>query len=181
MWDSLGFWTWVLLPFRLEVFSYNHIKYFSALFFCLFFWDPYDLNTGALNIVPGVLRSFLHFIFIFDMFLQLTSTALSHSSLYHSSHHSVSRWFSGYIFNLRCYNFHFDLFYIFNTYLGSRFFQHSISFYSASQFLYISIYFQDYTGSSLSFWSAPGFRLLLSTFDCLRYSHSFLFSPCSFT
>ena len=57
VWDSLGFLDlgdYFLSHFR-EVFSYYLLKYFlMAFLFVFFFWDSYDLNVGAFNIVPEV-------------------------------------------------------------------------------------------------------------------------------
>ena len=52
-----------------EVFNYNLLKYFLRPFlFLFFFWDPYNLNVGAFNVVPMVseivLNSFHSFFFI---------------------------------------------------------------------------------------------------------------------
>ena len=49
-------WTWVAIsfPFR-EVFTYYLLKYFlMAFLFAFFFWDSYDSNVGAFNMVPEV-------------------------------------------------------------------------------------------------------------------------------
>ena len=38
-----------------EVFNSNPFKYFLGSFLCLFsFWDPYNPNVGAFNVVPEV-------------------------------------------------------------------------------------------------------------------------------
>ena len=43
------------LPHFREVFNYYLLKYFlMAFLFVFFFWDSYDLNAGAFNIVPEV-------------------------------------------------------------------------------------------------------------------------------
>ena len=43
------------LPHFREVFNYYLFKYFLMVFlFVFFFWDSYDLNVGAFNIVPEV-------------------------------------------------------------------------------------------------------------------------------
>ena len=57
VWDSLGFLDLggYFLPHFREVFNYFLLKYFlTAFLFVLFFWDSYDSNVGALNIVPEV-------------------------------------------------------------------------------------------------------------------------------
>jgi len=49
--DSGGYF---LSHFR-DVFDYYLLKYFlTAFLFVFFFWDSYDLNVGAFNIVPEV-------------------------------------------------------------------------------------------------------------------------------
>ena len=56
VWDLLGFldlWGYILPHFR-EVFNYYLLKYFLMPFLFVFFWDSYDLNVGALNIIPEV-------------------------------------------------------------------------------------------------------------------------------
>jgi len=51
-----------------EILNYNLFKKFLILFFFLFFWDPYNSNVGACDIVPEVsetiLSSFHSFYFI---------------------------------------------------------------------------------------------------------------------
>jgi len=57
VWDSLGFMDLgdYFLPHFREVFNYYLLKYFLMVFlFALFFWDSYDSNVGAFNIVPEV-------------------------------------------------------------------------------------------------------------------------------
>ena len=70
VWDSLGFLDLgdYFLPHFREVFSYYLFKYFLMVFlFVFFFWDSYDSNVGAFNIVPEaseiVLISFNSFFF----------------------------------------------------------------------------------------------------------------------
>ena len=41
------------LPYFEEVFNYYLLKYFLMAFLFVF-WDPYDSNVGAFNIVPEV-------------------------------------------------------------------------------------------------------------------------------
>ena len=69
VWDSLGFLDLggYLLPHFREVFNYYLLKYFlMAFLFVFFFWDSYDSNVVAFNIVPEmseiVLISFNSFI-----------------------------------------------------------------------------------------------------------------------
>ena len=57
VWDSLGFLNLgdYFVPHFREVFNYYCLKYFLMLFlFVFFFWDSYDSNIGAFNIVPEV-------------------------------------------------------------------------------------------------------------------------------
>ena len=57
VWDSLGFLDLgdYFLPHFREVFYYYLLKYFLMVFlFVFFFWDSYDLDVGAFNIVPEV-------------------------------------------------------------------------------------------------------------------------------
>ena len=56
VWDSLGFLDLGdnILPHFREVFNYYLLKYFFMVFLFVFFWDSYDLNVGAFNIVPEV-------------------------------------------------------------------------------------------------------------------------------
>ena len=56
VWDSLGFLDlggYFLLHFK-EVFNCNLLRYFLMPFLFVFFWDSYDSNVGAFNIVPEV-------------------------------------------------------------------------------------------------------------------------------
>ena len=50
-----------LFPFHFrEAFDYNLLKYLLIPFhFVLFFWDPYDSNVGALDVVPEVSETVL--------------------------------------------------------------------------------------------------------------------------
>ena len=55
VWYSLGFLDlgdYFLPQFR-EVFNY-YLKYFLMIFLLFFFWDSYDSNVGAFNIVLEV-------------------------------------------------------------------------------------------------------------------------------
>ena len=57
VWDSLGFLDLgdYFLPHFREVFNYYLLKYFLMVFlFVFFFWNSYDSNIGAFNIVPEV-------------------------------------------------------------------------------------------------------------------------------
>ena len=62
-------WVDYLFSHIREVFNYNLFKYFlSPFLFLFFFWDPYNSNVGAFNVVPEVsepvLNSFHSFFFI---------------------------------------------------------------------------------------------------------------------
>ena len=88
VWDSLGFLDLgdYFLPHFREVFNYYLLRYFLMVFlFVFFFWDSYDSNVGAFNIVPKVSEvvfiSFNYF-FLSDSFI---STILSSTSLILSS------------------------------------------------------------------------------------------------
>jgi len=70
VWDSLGFLDLgdYFLPHFKEVFKYYLLKYFLMVFlFVCFFWDSYDSDVRAFNIVPEVseilLISFNSFLF----------------------------------------------------------------------------------------------------------------------
>src|SRR5574341_1068016 len=74
VWDFLGFLDLgdYFLPHFRDVFNYYLLKYFLMVFlFVFFFWDSYDSNVGAFNIVPEVseivLISFNSF-FFFPLF-----------------------------------------------------------------------------------------------------------------
>ena len=44
-----------------EVFNYNLFKYFlNPFLFLFFFWDPYNSNVGALNVVTEVSETVLN-------------------------------------------------------------------------------------------------------------------------
>ena len=90
VWDSLGFLDLVgyFPPHFREVFNYYLLKYFlMAFLFVFFFWDSYDSNVGAFNIVPEVLRlsSFLLIRFSFFLSSSFISTILCATSLILSS------------------------------------------------------------------------------------------------
>ena len=82
MFWTLGFFDlggYFLLHFR-EIFNYYLLKYFLVAFlFVFFFWDSYDLNVGAFNIVPEVSEVVL---ISFSSFFLL-------SSMLHLFHHSI--------------------------------------------------------------------------------------------
>ena len=90
IWYSLGFLVLAgyFFPHFREVFNYYLLKYFLMAFFCVFFfWDSYDSNDGAFEIVPEisevVLISFSSFFFFplcFIYFYILSSSLLILSS-----------------------------------------------------------------------------------------------------
>ena len=86
VWDSLvflNFGGYFLHHFR-EFFSCYLLKYFfMAFLFVFFFWDSYDSNVGAFNIVPEVSEIVLISFNTFSFFLSASfiSTILSLTSL----------------------------------------------------------------------------------------------------
>ena len=89
VWDSMGFLDLggYFLPHFREVFNYYLLKYFlMAFLFVFFFWDSYDSNVGAFNIVPEVSEVVLILIlFSFFPSASFISTILSSPSLILSS------------------------------------------------------------------------------------------------
>ena len=89
VWDSLGFLDLgnYFLPHFREVFNYYLLKYFlMAFLFVFFFWDSYDSNVGAFNIVPEVSEVVLISIFFsFLLSASFISIILSSTSLILSS------------------------------------------------------------------------------------------------
>ena len=86
--DCLGFLDLgdYFLPHFREVFNYYLLKYFLMVFlFVFFFWDPYDLNVGAFNIVPEVSEIVLISFNSFFLSVSFISTILSSTSLILSS------------------------------------------------------------------------------------------------
>ena len=82
-------WTWMAISFPVlgKFSTINLLKYFlMAFLFVFFFWDSYDSNIGAFDIVPEVsevvLISFNYFFFFPVSFI---STILSSTSLILSS------------------------------------------------------------------------------------------------
>ena len=55
-----------------KIFNYNLFKNFLIPFLFLFFWDPYNLNVGALYIVPEVSETVLSYLtsFYFVLFFR---------------------------------------------------------------------------------------------------------------
>ena len=90
VWGSLAFLDLggYFLPHFREVFNYYLLKYFLMVFLFVFFWDSYDSNVGAFDIVPEVsevvLISFNSF-FSFSLSASFISTILSSTSLIPSS------------------------------------------------------------------------------------------------
>ena len=92
LWDSLGFLDLgdYFLPHFREFFNYYLLKYFLMVFLFVFFWDSYDSNVEAFNIVPEVsevviisFNSFFPFFFLVSV--SFISTILSSTSLILSS------------------------------------------------------------------------------------------------
>ena len=64
-----------------EGLNYNLFKYFlSPFLFLFFFWDPYNSNVGAFNVVPEVCESVLNSLFSF--FLILLCGSYFHSFIF---------------------------------------------------------------------------------------------------
>ena len=60
------------LPHFRDIFYYYLLKYFlMAFLFVFFFWDSYDLNVGAFDIVPDVVLISFNSFFIFSSLLHL--------------------------------------------------------------------------------------------------------------
>ena len=88
VWDSLGFLDLgdYFLPHFREVFNYYLLNYFLMVFlFVFFFWDSYDSNVGAFNIVPQVSEVVLISFYSFFLSVSFISTILSSTSLILSS------------------------------------------------------------------------------------------------
>ena len=73
VWDSLCFLD--LIDYSLfhvgEIFNHNLFKNFLIPFlFLFFFWDPYNLNVGAFDIVPEVSETILSYFFLLYSVLQ---------------------------------------------------------------------------------------------------------------
>ena len=83
VWDPVGFLYLgnYFLPHFREVFNYYLLKYFLMAFLFVFFWDSYDSNVGAFNIVSEVsevvLISFNSFFFFPLCFIYF------HHSIFH--------------------------------------------------------------------------------------------------
>ena len=86
--DSLGFLNLgdYFLPLFREVFNYYLLEYFlMAFLFVFFFWDFYDSNVGAFDIVPEVSEIVLISFNSFSLSASFISTILSSTSLILSS------------------------------------------------------------------------------------------------
>ena len=86
VWDSLGFLDLgdYFLPHFREVFKYYLLKYFLMVFlFVFFFWDSYDSNVGAFNIVLEVSEIVLISLNLFFFFSSLIHLFLPFSLLLH--------------------------------------------------------------------------------------------------
>ena len=84
VWDSLGFLDLgnYFLPHFREVFNYYLLKYFLMVFlFVFFFWDSYDSNVGAFDIVPEVSEVVLNSLNYFFLSASFISTILSSTLL----------------------------------------------------------------------------------------------------
>ena len=59
-----------LLSHMRDVFNYNLFKYFlSPFLFLFFFWDPYNSNFGAFNVVPEFSKTVLNYFHSFFFIL----------------------------------------------------------------------------------------------------------------
>ena len=90
VWDSLCFLDLIssFLSRIKEVFNYSLFKYFLSHFCSLFFfWDPYNSNVGAFNVVSEVSETVLNSFHSFSLFCSVVviSTILSSRSLIRSS------------------------------------------------------------------------------------------------
>ena len=88
VWDSLGFLDLggYFLPHFREVCNYYLLKYFlMAFLFVFFFWNSYDSNVGAFNIVPEVSEVVLISFNSFFLSASFIFTILSSTSLILSS------------------------------------------------------------------------------------------------
>jgi len=81
VWDSLGFLGDYFLPYFRGVFNYYLLKCFLMVFLFVFFWDSYDSNVGAFNIVPEVSEVVISFNLFFSLSVSFISTILSSPSL----------------------------------------------------------------------------------------------------
>ena len=83
VWDSLCFLDLggYFFPHFREIFNYYLLKYFLMVLLFVFFWDSYDLNIRAFDIVPEVSEvAFISFNSFFSS-ASFISTILSFTSL----------------------------------------------------------------------------------------------------
>jgi len=88
LFGTLGFFDLgdYFFPHFREVFNYYVLKYFlMAFLFVFFFWDSYDSNVGAFDIVPEVSEVVLISFNYFFLSVSFISTVLSYTSLILSS------------------------------------------------------------------------------------------------
>ena len=106
-WDSQGKNTRVscyFLPHFREVFNYYLFKYFlMAFLFVFFFWDSYDMNVGAFDIVPEVSEVVL---ISFDsfFFFPLCFIYFHHFIFYHTYPNFCLRYST--VCSLQCFLLH---------------------------------------------------------------------------
>ena len=119
LWDSLDFLDVgdYFLPHFREVFNYYLLKYSLMVFLFVFFWNSYDSNVGAFNIVPEVseivLISFNSF-FVFPLFLLfLPFYLLPHLSYLLPSYSTVDSLQSAFDFSYCINHYLLTLFYFF--------------------------------------------------------------------
>ena len=85
-------WTWVIISFpilgKFSIIILSSIFSWPFFLFVFFFWDTYDSNVGALNIVPEVSEvvlisfiSFFHSASFISTILSFTSLILSSASV----------------------------------------------------------------------------------------------------
>ena len=81
-------------------FQLYSLEKFSIHFHFLFFWDPYNSNVGAFDIVPEVSETILSSFHSFSLFCfsAVISTILSSSSLNHSSASNILLLISSSVF-----------------------------------------------------------------------------------
>ena len=89
---------WLFLPYFREMFYYYLLNYSLMSFLFVFvFWDTYDSNVGAFNIVPKISEVVLSFIYLLFLFFFLSAsfipTILSASSVILSFDKLFYFWF----------------------------------------------------------------------------------------
>ena len=105
VWDSLHLLD--LIDYFLfhvgEIFNHNLFKIFLIPFlFLFFFWDPYNSNGCAFDIVPEVCEMILSSFHSFSLFCssEVISTVLSSSSLIHSFASDILLLISSRVFSI---------------------------------------------------------------------------------